>query len=101
MRAAGHSPRPGCSIGQLWAGAVVLALLSSLAAAQPWPSRPVRIAVTISAGSAADILTRQIAEPMSTALGQPVIIENRPGAGGNVAGEYVARQTPDGYNLMR
>jgi tripartite-type tricarboxylate transporter receptor subunit TctC len=61
----------------------------------------VRIAVTISAGSAADILIRQISGPMSTALGQPVIIDNRPGAGGSVAGEYVARQTSDGYNLMR
>ena len=98
-------PRPVASSipwSVLVLGTAAAMLQASTGFAQPgaWPVKPIRIAVTISAGSAADILTRLVAEPMSSALGQQVLVENRPGAGGNIAGEYVARQAPDGYNLL-
>jgi tripartite-type tricarboxylate transporter receptor subunit TctC len=68
--------------------------------AQGFPSRPVRILVTIGAGSAADILTRSLAEEMGRRLGQTVVAENRPGAGGNIAAEAVRRAEPDGHTLL-
>lgn len=84
--------------------AVAAALLAALPLAQAqsaaYPVKPVRIFVTLSPGSPSDILARLIAEQLTKSLGQPFIIENRPGAGGNVAGEYVVRQPADGYTLM-
>lgn len=68
--------------------------------AEAYPTKPVRIVLTISAGSTADILARTVAEPLSRQLGEAVVIENRPGAGGNVAGAYVAREAPDGHTLL-
>jgi tripartite-type tricarboxylate transporter receptor subunit TctC len=69
--------------------------------AQAWPNKPIRIAVTISAGSTGDILARVIAEPLSKVLGYPVLVENRPGAGGNIAGAYVSKEPADGHTLMQ
>jgi tripartite-type tricarboxylate transporter receptor subunit TctC len=80
---------------------VAAALLGTpLAQAQGYPAKPVRIFVTLSPGSPSDTLARLVAEQLTKSLGQPFIIENRPGAGGNVAGEYVVRQPADGYTLM-
>ncbi len=81
----------------------VVALMGAAVAtaqAQSWPTRSLRIVVTLSPGSTSDIVARVIADPLSRALGQPVVVENRPGAGGKVAGEYVARAAPDGYTLL-
>lgn len=75
-------------------------LLAAPALAQAWPTRPIRIVVTLSPGSTSDMLARMLAEEMARDLGQPATIENRPGAGGNVAGEYVMRQPADGYTLL-
>jgi tripartite-type tricarboxylate transporter receptor subunit TctC len=80
--------------------AAIALFASSLAIAQTYPTKPVRIFVTLSAGSTSDILARAIAESMSTSLGQPFIVENKPGVGGNIAGDYVARSPKDGYTLL-
>jgi tripartite-type tricarboxylate transporter receptor subunit TctC len=65
-----------------------------------YPSRPVSIIVGYAAGGVSDILARLIAQQLSTRLGQPFIIENRPGAGGNLAADQVVHATPDGYTLL-
>ena len=80
--------------------ASLLLLAPSLAAAQGWPTKPVHILVSSGAGGTADILARMIGERLAPALGQPVVIENRPGAGGHVGAGSVARAEPDGYTLL-
>lgn len=86
--------------------AAVLALLASSlpgaaqAQTQAWPTRPITIVVSFGAGGTADILARMIGDELSTALGQPVVIENKPGAGGNLGASTVARAAPDGYTLL-
>ena len=75
-------------------------LLFSQAALAQWPQREVRVLIGFSAGGTTDIITRLISADLSRLWGQPVIIDNRPGAGGNIAGELTARARPDGYNLM-
>ncbi len=84
----------------LAAGFVALPALSRVATAQTYPSRPVRIIVPISAGGVQDILARLIGEYLSVRLGQPFVIENRPGGGGNVGTEAVVRAAPDGYTIL-
>jgi tripartite-type tricarboxylate transporter receptor subunit TctC len=75
-------------------------LCSTVVQAQKWPSSPIRMIVPFGAGGAADILTRLVAEPLGQALGQPVVVEDRPGAGGNLGAVSVARSNPDGYMLL-
>lgn len=88
--------RLGCAI----LGAI-LALASSLAAAQAYPTKPVRLIAPISPGAASDVLARVIAPEMAAVLGQPVVVENRPGADTLVGSEYVAKQVPaDGYTIV-
>jgi len=70
------------------------------ATAQQYPTKPVRIVVTLGPGSAGDLLSRLLADPVGKGLGQQVIVDNRPGAGGNVAAQIVAKSPPDGYNLF-
>src|SRR6185369_17810742 len=89
------------NIWSLW-----LALMAALAAytlpahTADWPSKPIRIVVSFAAGGAADIWARIIAEPLSAALKQSVVIENRGGGGGMVAAQQVARAEPDGYTIL-
>jgi tripartite-type tricarboxylate transporter receptor subunit TctC len=79
------------------AAAVVTA--SGTALAQTYPARPIRLIVPSAPGSTADIVSRFIAQELSKALGQPVVIENRPGAGGTIGTAELARATPDGYTI--
>jgi tripartite-type tricarboxylate transporter receptor subunit TctC len=80
--------------------ACLMLLLPSVAGAQTWPSEPIHVIVSSGAGGTADILARMIGEKLVPALGQPVVIENRPGAGGHLGAGLVARAQPDGYTLL-
>jgi tripartite-type tricarboxylate transporter receptor subunit TctC len=82
------------------AGAAALPAVSRIARAQAYPTRPVRIVVGLAAGSSLDILARLMGQWLSERLGQPFVIENRPGAGTNAATEAVVRSAPDGYTLL-
>ena len=79
---------------------LLLALACSAAFAQGYPNKPVRIIVPFPAGGTTDIVTRIVAQKMTDAWGQAVIVENRTGAGGNIGGEAAAKSTPDGYTLF-
>src|SRR5258706_14939515 len=79
---------------------LILALVSSPLAAQSYPSRPIRFIVGFTPGGGVDINARLLAARMSELLGQQVVVENKPGAGTNIANEYVAKAAPDGYTLL-
>ncbi len=80
--------------------AAVLAFASSLAAAQGYPNRPIRIVVPATTGGAIDLIARSLAEKMSGTIGQPVVVENKPGASNNLGTDFVAKSAPDGYTLV-
>jgi tripartite-type tricarboxylate transporter receptor subunit TctC len=84
---------------QFAAGAATLSAMSRLARAQAYPSRPVRVIVGQAAGSGSDAVARLIGQFLSERLGQQFVIENRPGAAGNIATEGAVRSLPDGYTL--
>src|SRR5215471_15489888 len=80
--------------------AFLLLLLAAPASAEPWPTHAVRIVVPFAAGGPADTLGRILADKLAAQWGQPVVIENRGGAGGNLGAELAARAAPDGYTLL-
>jgi tripartite-type tricarboxylate transporter receptor subunit TctC len=80
--------------------AIALTLASLVAVAQDYPSKPVKIIVTLAPGGTADILARLLADKLSTLWGQPFVVENRPGASGMIGAEAVAKSEPDGYILL-
>jgi tripartite-type tricarboxylate transporter receptor subunit TctC len=82
------------------AALAALTLVAPVAMAQAFPSKPIRIVVPFGAGGVADLTARTVAQKMSESLGQPVVIDNKPGAGGVVAGEAVAKAEPDGHTLL-
>jgi tripartite-type tricarboxylate transporter receptor subunit TctC len=80
--------------------ALALAVVSLGAIAQAYPSRPIRVIVPFTPGTGMDIIARNVGPKLSDRLGQPVVIDNRPGASGNLGAELVARATPDGHTMM-
>ena len=78
----------------------VLVLGCTAAAAQTYPNKAIRLIVGFAPGGAADIISRAIGEPLGRALGQSIIIDNKPGAGSSIAAEFVARASPDGYTIL-
>jgi len=79
---------------------LAFALLATHAFSQGYPNKPIRIVVPYAAGGTSDILARQIGPKITDAWGQPVIVENKPGANGNVGADFVAKSAPDGYTLL-
>ena len=84
----------------LFAGLASLPALAAPAPAADYPSRPVTLVVAFTPGGPSDVLARIVGKQMEQLLGQPFVIENRPGAGGNIAAESVAHAAPDGYTLL-
>lgn len=84
----------------LFALAALAAVLPAVASAQAYPSRLVRIVIGVPPAGVQDLLARGVAERLSKAWGQPVIVENRPGATGSIAGNQVAKAEPDGYSIL-
>jgi len=80
--------------------AALLLALAPAAFAQAFPDKPIKFVVPFTAGSGTDIVARTVAEPMSRALGQPIVVENKPGAGGTLGAAQVAKSAPDGYTLL-
>ena len=83
-----------------WPTALALLLAVGSAAAQSYPARPIRIVVPFPAGGIADLFARVIGQKFNEAWGQPAVVDNRPGAGGNIGAEIVAKSAPDGYTLV-
>jgi tripartite-type tricarboxylate transporter receptor subunit TctC len=86
-----------------WVCAALCAVVATAAAsalAQTYPSKPIRFVTAMAAGTTVDIRARQVGERVAKSIGQPVIVENRPGAGGTLAAAYVARAAPDGYTVL-
>jgi tripartite-type tricarboxylate transporter receptor subunit TctC len=83
-----------------WAAVAALALAPLVAGAQAWPTKPVKMVVPFAAGGATDVIARQLAQKLTEAWGQSVIVENRAGAGGNIGADAVAKSPPDGYTML-
>src|SRR3954447_12853620 len=83
--------------------ALLVGLISALALpaqAQDWPNRPIRIMVGFGPGGGTDVVTRIISEPLADVLSQRIVVENKPGAGGTIAGDIIAKGSKDGYDAL-
>ncbi len=77
-----------------------MALMAQPVAAQTYPSKPIKIVVPATPGGAIDLIARSLAEKLTVSLGQPVLVENKPGASNNLGADFVAKSAPDGYTLV-
>ena len=82
------------------AASLALALAATAAHAQAWPNKPIKMIVPFPAGGPTDVLTRSLSDKLSTALGQPVVVDNKPGAGGTIGSDLAAKSPNDGYTLL-
>ena len=80
--------------------AAIACVVFAAAQAQSYPTKPIRLIVPYAPGGTSDILARQIGPKLTDAWGQPVVVENKPGANGNVGADFVAKSAPDGYTLL-
>lgn len=92
--------RAHIAVGRVVVAAVVSVFISMNAAAQDYPTKPIRLIVPFPPGGSTDVLARTLAQPLSVALGQPVVIDNRPGAAGNIGTLAAAKSPADGYTLL-
>ena len=83
-----------------WRLLSILALAAGSALAQSWPAKPVKVVVPFPAGGPTDVLARVLSDKLAAAFGQPVVVENKPGAGGAIGSDFVAKAPPDGYTLV-
>jgi tripartite-type tricarboxylate transporter receptor subunit TctC len=91
---------PGRRASALLASAVLAAGVAGVAQAQTWPARPIHLVVPFAPGGAVDAIARSVGQVMAEGLGQPLVIENRPGASANLGAEFVAKSAPDGYTVL-
>jgi tripartite-type tricarboxylate transporter receptor subunit TctC len=84
----------------IWIAVATWIALTAIAAAQSWPTKPLRAFIPFAAGSATDLVPRTVFEPLAVELGQPIVIENRGGAGGTIAGNAVVHADPDGHTIL-
>src|SRR5215218_5652034 len=92
--------QPGGMMTKLVLALAAALMVAGLAHAQPYPAKPIRFILPFPTGSATDQIARIVGRDMSDTLGQPVVVENKPGAGGAIAAEFVAKSPPDGYTLF-
>lgn len=83
-----------------WLAAAIPLMCVSLASAQPWPNKPITLVVPFPTGGTTDVLARAIGQELTTALGQPIVVESKPGAGATLGADFVAKAKPDGYTLL-
>jgi tripartite-type tricarboxylate transporter receptor subunit TctC len=95
-----HREEIGMKRVVLWVAGVLAIVAGPAAAAEKYPTKPVRMIAPFPPGGGTDILSRVIAVPVAETLGQPVIVDNRPGAGGATGAETVAHSAPDGYTSL-
>ena len=81
-------------------GLILAAIVGHAAAQAPWPSKPITYVVPFAPGGNTDTLARLLGKDLAASLGQPIVVENKPGAGGNIGSEFAAKAPPDGYTIL-